>query len=345
MKLKRIIPAGLLVAITVALFISCNGTTEPTNTQTPFPDLSGPFLGQPWPDSIPTLFAPGVVSTGMFTRDVAITPDGKEIYFCVAIGNYTYSTILYTKEVNGKWTPPEIVPFSGGPGVMDFEPALSADGSKFYFLSNRPDGNEPVGDQDIWVVERSAGEWGVPQNLGEPVNTDGGEFFPSVTSDGTLYFTRNEKGSRLNQIFRSRWVDGAFQVPELLPQQVNCGTNRYNAFIAPDESYIIVPAAGMADAYDGVDYYIVFRDENDRWSEPVNMGALVNMDNARGWSPYVSPDQKAFFFMATRTNEIEEANWSYENLKNLYNSPENGNADIYWVDAGFFRILKEKALF
>ncbi len=239
MKLIRIIPAGLFVAITVALFISCNGhgTNQHTN---------------PVPRSL--LALPG-------------------------------TTILYTKEVNGKWTPPEIVPFSGGPGVMDFEPALSADGSKFYFLSNRPDGNEPVGDQDIWVVERNAGEWGVPQNLGEPVNTDGGEFFPSVTSDGTLYFTRNEKGSRLNQIFRSRWVDGAFQVPELLPQQVNCGTNRYNAFIAPDESYIIVPAAVMADAYDGVDYYIVFRDENDRWSEPVNMGALVNMDNARGWSP------------------------------------------------------------
>jgi hypothetical protein len=108
---------------------------------------------------------------------------------------------------------------------------------------------------------------------------------------------------------------------------------------------MIVPATGMPDAYDGVDYYIVFRDQEDNWSEPINMGAEVNQDNALGWSPYVSPDEKAFFFMATRTNEIEEADWSYKNLKNVYDSPENGNADIYWVDAGFFRILKEKALF
>jgi hypothetical protein len=49
--------------------------------------------------------------------------------------------------------------------------------------------------------------------------------------------------------------------------------------------------------------------------------------------------------MATRTNEIEEADWNYDNLKTLNNSPGNGNADIYWVDAGFFRILKEKAVF
>ena len=89
-------------------------------------------------------------------------------------------------------------------GVMDFEPAFSADGLKLYFLSNRPDGDEPPGDQDIWMVERNdSGEWGLPENLGDPVNTDGGEFFPS-TNDGALYFSRNEKGSGLNQIFRSR---------------------------------------------------------------------------------------------------------------------------------------------
>jgi hypothetical protein len=191
------------------------------------------------------------------------------------------------------------------------------------------------------MVERNeVGEWGSPLNLGEPVNTDGGEFFPSLTLDGTLYFTRNEKGSALNQIFRARWADGKFQEPELLPEQVNCGTNRFNAFVAPDESYVIVPAIGMPDAYDGADYYIVFRDTKDHWSEPVNLGAVVNLDNARGWSPYVSPCGEAFFFMATRSREIKEADWNYETLKQLNDSPNNGNADIYWLNAGFIEHLR-----
>ena len=266
----------------------------------------------------------------------------REVYYSFSsYGNYTYATILFTREEDGRWLPPEIVPFSGGPGVLDFEPAFSADGSKLYFLSTRPDGDEPVGDQDIWMVERNEfGEWGAPRNLGEPVNTDGGEFFPSLTLDGTLYFTRNEKGSALNQIFRARWADGKFQEPELLPEQVNCGTNRFNAFVAPDESYVIVPAIGMPDAYDGADYYIVFRDNKDHWSEPVNLGAVVNLDNARGWSPYVSPCGEAFFFMATRSREIKEADWNYETLKQLNDSPNNGNADIYWVNAGFIENLR-----
>jgi len=341
MKFLSIRIMFMLLALTV---ISCSRTTNQTIPESIFPDLSGPYLGQSLPDSIPELFAPGVVSTGMFTRDVAITPDGKEIYFCVAIGNYTYSTILYTREVEGKWLAPEIVPFSGGPGVMDFEPALSVDGSRLFFLSNRPDGDESPGDQDIWYVDRTEDGWGTPQNLGAPVNTDGGEFYPSLTRDGTLYFTRNEKGSQLNQIFRSRWENGSFQEPELLPEQVNCGINRFNAFVSPDESYMIVPAAGMEESFDGVDYYIVFRDMNDHWSEPFNMGKHVNFDNARGWSPYVSPDGKYFFFMATRTNEIDQVDWNYKNLKVLNESPGNGNADVYWVDAEFIRRLKENAL-
>jgi len=337
--MKAIFPAPLALILFI-LQISCSTSTEPGDPQTSFPTLKGPYLGQTVPDSLPLLFAPGIVSTGMFTRDVAITPDGKEIYFCVAIGNYTYSTIVYTKEVDGSWLAPEIVPFSGGPGVMDFEPALSADGSKLFFLSNRPDGNEPVGDQDIWVVERGPESWGEPRNLGAPVNSDGGEFFPSLTEEGTLYFSRNAPGSGVNQVYRSRWAEGAFQEPELLPESVNCGNNRFNAFVSPDESFIIVPAVGMADAYDGVDYYIVFRNPDDQWSELINMGAVVNQDNARGWSPYVSPDEKFFFFMATRTTEVEPADWHYEKLVDLYQSPGNGNADIYWMNAGFIEDLR-----
>jgi hypothetical protein len=333
-----------LIALLLLIPFSCQRASEDKPASTSFSKLSGPYLGQPLPDSVPRLFAPGVVSTGMFTRDVAISPDGKEIFFCVALGNYTYSTILYTRQVNGSWSQPEIVPFSGGPGVTDLEPAFSADGSRLYFLSSRPDGEEDPGDQDIWYVSRTETGWSHPMNLGEPVNTDGGEFFPSLTRDGTLYFTRNKKGSGLNQIYRSRWENGAFQEPELLPEQVNCGSNRFNAFIAPDESYLIVPAVGMPDAYDGVDYYLVFRNKEDQWSEPVNMGKHINLDNARGWSPYVSPDGNYFFFMATRTREMEEADWNFEKLKELYNSPGNGNADIYWVDAGFVKTLKQKAL-
>ena len=332
-----------LSTLLTLLILSACRTDKSQLSPEAFPNLSGAYLGQNLPDTIPGLFANNIVSTDMFTRDVAISPDGKEIYWGVSLGNYKYTTIVFSREVAGQWTRPELVAFSGGPGIMDLEPAFSPDGSRLYFLSTRPDGDEEVGDQDIWYVERQGEGWGEAVNPGAPLNTDGGEFFPSLTEKGTLYFTRNEKGSRLNQVFRSQLVDDVFQEPELLPEEVNCGTNRFNAFVAPDESYIIVPAAGMEDAFDGVDYYIVFRNARDHWSKPVNLGKAVNDNNARGWSPYVSPDGKAFFFMAVRPGELDPSQWNYETLQKYQQGPENGNSDIYWMDASFIEDLKKSS--
>ena len=49
-----------------------------------FADRTGPYLGETPPGLTPELFATGLVSTGGFERDVAITPDSQEIYFGLA---------------------------------------------------------------------------------------------------------------------------------------------------------------------------------------------------------------------------------------------------------------------
>jgi hypothetical protein len=310
-----------------------------------FPLLTGDYFGQTPPGDDPQLFAPGLITTGMFTRDVAITPDGDEIYYCVAVGNYSYTTILFTRRIGGRWTEPEVAPHMDDPEYMNLEPCISSDGKKFFFLSTRPDtaaGETEGGDQDIWVMDRTAGGWGEPYNPGPPVNTEAGEFFPSVTRNGTLYFTRNEPETRLNYIYRARLSGGAYAEPERLPEQVNTGTNRYNAFIDPDERYIIVPAAGREDSLGGTDYYIVFRHEDDTWSDPVNMGDRVNTEGTFEFSPCVSPDGRYFFFMSSRPLPEDKipGQLTYRFLKETYLNPQNGKADIYWVDARFIDSLR-----
>lgn len=306
-------------------------------------DLSGPYIGQEPPGAEPELFAPGIVTSGLSTRDVAILPDGSEIYFGLFLPNYKFAAIAYTRLDDGRWTRPEIAPFSGK--YRDLEPCISPDGSKLFFLSYRPleTGGEATDNEDIWVVDRVDDGWGEPYNIGPPVNSEAGEFFPSVTNDGTLYFTRFNTQTRGNEILRSRFVDGRYAEPERLPDQVNCGRDRFNAFVAPDESYSIVPAFGMEDSVGSVDYYIVFRNPDDTWSEPVNMGDKVNTDGAQEYSPYVTRDGKYFFFMSSRTRFDE----GYHNLSltladilEIHKAPEHGNSSIYWMDAGFIEGLR-----
>jgi hypothetical protein len=96
----------------------------------------GKYLGQPPPGKEPRLFAPGLVSTGLYERDVAMTPEGKEFYFGLLAGDY--ATIAVMKLRRGTWSDPEIAPFSSNPRAFDLEPHITPDGKRFLFLSTRP---------------------------------------------------------------------------------------------------------------------------------------------------------------------------------------------------------------
>ena len=331
--------------IFITVLLCCASVFVSHAQQADFPGLKGPYLGQTPPGMTPELFAPGIICTGLYERDAVFSPDGKEFYFCVVTGDNAHSAILVSKQLGGRWTPPEVVPFSGDPKCRDAEPCISPDGKKLFFVSNRPDEARGESDEnwDIWVLERESGGWGEPVNLGPPVNTEAGEYFPSVTRDGTLYFTRDEPKTRIHYIYRSRFVSGRYTEPERLPSQVNCGQSQFNAFISPDEDYLIVPVFGREDSYGSTDYYIVFRNEKDEWSDPVNMGDKINSPSGFEWSPSVSPDGKVFFFMSTRPGRekaSQKERWTYEQFRKSHNLPENGNPDIYWVDAGIIEDLR-----
>ncbi len=311
-----------------------------------FPELNGPYLGQNPPGDKPELFAPGIVNTGMYTRDMAISPAGDEIYFCITLPGFNFATILFSRLKEGKWTAPEVVPYMDDPHYFYFEPHISPDGQKFLFLSNQPDidaGDSEGGDEDIWVMDRIGDGWSKPYNLGTPVNSDGSEFYPSLTRSGTLYFTRQQKGERLSYIYRARLVDGKYTEPEKLGPEVNGGQSQYNAFIDPDERYIIVPMTGREDSFGGADYYISFRSPDDSWAGPVNLGDMINTKRGQEHSAYVSPDGNYFFFMSVRT-PLDDPTFTdkttYALLKTLYMQPQNGNPNIYWMRADFLEKLR-----
>ena len=178
------------------------------------PLMKGEYLGQTPPGGSAELFAPGIISTGMYTRDIAMTPDLKEIYFCVNVGNYEYATILVTKEVDGIWTDPEVADFANNLNYKYVEPAISPDGQKFFFISDMPVIGDSLNDMDIWVMNRKGEIWTKPVNLGAPVNSEKPEYFPSLTFDGTLYFTRDNPDGT-SSIFRTEWNGTGYEEPQI----------------------------------------------------------------------------------------------------------------------------------
>lgn len=340
-KMKR---APLILCLLVA------GSISYSSPRSDFPKLTGPYLGQKPPGLIPEVFAPGIVCTGIMERDMAVSPDGREIYFGISVGNGV--TIMGTRLQEGRWTEPEVAPFAADPNYFHFEPCLSPDGRRIFFLTNRPGlGKEAKPGwayQNIWAADRRPdGTWGEPYDPDPALNGDTQQFFPSLTRDGTLYFSRMDRQTRKPAIYRARSLEGKFAPAEKLPDKINGNGSPYNAFIAPDESYLIACVDGRpSEGNPGrANYFIYFRDPNDNWSDGLPFGPEVNIKGSTAMSPYVTPDGKYFFFAAQKTADRFIAGPRGKTLGQLLemsNSYQNGDYDIYWVEAKVIQDLRLK---
>jgi len=291
------------------------------------------LLSADLPAQTPKLFAPGFISGPFLERDLAISAAGDEVYFTTQSLSGDLSVILVSWNVKGTWTTPEVASFSGK--HHDIEPFLSTDGRRLCFSSNRPKHPDSTaeGDYDIWFTDRNGTDWQAPRRLERPVNTEKDEFYPSLARNGTLYFTANYAGGVGGEdIYASRWQDGQFQKPEVLPEAVNSKGHEFNAFGDPQERFLLFTAYGRKERLGRGHLYVTFRDTAGVWQlarmlpEPLNSTAL-------DYCPFVSPDGKWFFFSSKRPAKPSTLPHTAQSLRERLNAPGNGLEDIFWVEA------------
>lgn len=279
--------------------------------------ISGPYLGQKPPGSTPEIFAPGIISTKNREAFLVTYPGGTELcYGLISMKNNHVATSIVTMRVKGEsWTKPE--PVFPSEEYVDAYLAIHPDGSRLFFQSDRPvDKSESDFTWNIWCADRVGETWGEPEPIGKPVNGRNHVSGPSVTRDGTMYCTLMEIGGP-SDLYRSKYINGVYQEPERLPDNVNSVRQQFDSYIAPDESYLIFNAV-LKDSYGGVDLYVSFREKTDKWSDPVNLGPAINTGDDES-SATISPDGKYIFF-------------GRMNGKN--------DLDIYWVNSNYLNKLK-----
>ncbi|MEK6321111.1 MAG: hypothetical protein AABN33_05450 [Acidobacteriota bacterium] len=301
--------------------------------RTKHPYASGKSLSEP------AIFADGIVSTGDFDSHPAFTTDGKTLYFVRSTPSFSLSTILVSRFEKGTWRTPEIAPFSGQ--YSDADPFITSDGSRFYFISNRPVEGKTTPDLDIWVMEKTDGGWSGPKNVGAPINSAGSEWYPTVSANGTIYFGSDREGGKgRTDIYRSRLVNGKYTEAENLGDAINTQFNEFEPLIAPDESFLIFMTGGRADGRGGLDLYMSYN-RNGTWTKPANLGDKIN-SSGNEYSPAISPDGKYFFWTSARgfADKPLEKRLNYKELMNRLRSPRNGLGDIYQIDIAVLNLGK-----
>jgi len=284
-----------------------------------------------------TPFLEDIVKQFPNVRDIAMSPNGNEVMFSAqsVMGNLS-AIITITKE-NDKWSNPKIASFSGQ--FFDLEPFYSYDGLKLYFVSTRPidnSTNDPK-DFDIWFVERKdlKSGWSDAKNMGSPINTEYGEFYPSIAKNGNFYFTRdNPELKQKDDIYISKNINGKLSEPKVLSDAINSEGYEYNAFIAPDESYLIYGCYNRKDGLGSGDLYISYN-LNEGWTKAKNLGDKIN-STKMDYCPFVDAKTNTLYF----TSKLDNTKTDFEKpltvseLLNEFSKYNNGLSRLYKADLG-----------
>jgi ankyrin repeat protein len=282
-----------------------------------FPLLQGDYLGQKPPGDRAELFAPGIISSIWGLHSAAVfSPDGKEVYWAPMMefpGElYSRGGLLMMNRVNGRWTAPTWVSFSG-PNGRDDVPFFSEDGQRMYFLSRRPLPDESQnGSEKIWYVDRTAGGWSEPKPLDPNVNSVDKHWEFSLDRKGNVYFAGQGADTRgLGDIYMCRHVDGKYEKAINVGEPINSSGQETTPFIAPDGSYLLFSRQ--------YDLWVSFPGAGGTWSEPVKLGPEVNSPSVE-LCPIVTVDGKYLFFLSQR----------------------GGESHVYWVSADVIEKLRKK---
>ncbi len=288
------------------------------------------------------LVGAGVISTGLQETSAALTADGRTLYFMRSDFAEADDTIMLSRRDGKRWSAPQVAAFSGQ--WHDSEPALSPDGSRLYFVSNRPPdpGAAPVlAEMDgktfpgtnLWYVERQPGNhWSAPVHVDGALNDGAMIYNPSVAANGDLYFSahRADSGKAYQIYMAQRRGDG-----HAAPVRLELGDlehNRMDPAVDPDGRFLLY-AGDEGDALGSADIYIVFRQADGRWGKPQRLPGDVNtraLENA----PSLGPAFGELFVSSARQDDVHfpKPRDNASTLQRRLQSSLNGSRNLWRFD-------------
>lgn len=133
-------------------------------------------------------------------------------------------------------------------------------------------------------------------NAGDSINSAVPEYYPSLTIDGKkLVFTR--RLDRDEDFYESTFNGNSYSKAVPLKGRINTNFNEGAQTISQDGEWIIFAGCNYPEGYGSCDLYISHK-TNQGWSEPENLGGLVNTDYWES-APTLSPDKRDLYFSSS----------------------------------------------
>lgn len=220
-------------------------------------------------------------------------------------------------------------------------PVVSPDGQKLYFTRwKHPDNLGANKNQDIWVSNwQSDRTWSKPSLYPAPLNNEENNAVCGITPNGKTLLLNNvygkdgtmEKGVSFSFLLRT----GEWSFPKALKIVNFKNKSEYSEYTLAPNGKVLLMTTESKDTYGGKDIYVSFINADDTWSEPKNIGPIVNTGESES-TPFMAPDGVTLYFSSsghmgygnndiflTRRLDDTWLNWSVpENLGPIVNTPQ-----------------------
>ena len=229
----------------------------------------------------------------------------------------------------------------------EYAPFVTADESKLFFTArkdnttgNMVDDNDYEYFEDIYYSEKENGAWGVPKNIGAPINTDTHEGTAGLSADGQRLFIYlgDVNGG---DIFESKLNGFDWSTPVSLGKQINTKYHESSACLSSDQKTLYFVSDRLDMSYGGRDIFMSHLDDKGQWGPPENLGNVINTQYDED-GVFMHADDKTLFFSSKghETMGGYDIFWSkYNDETKTWSKPVNLGYPINSPDDDVFFVL------
>jgi outer membrane protein OmpA-like peptidoglycan-associated protein len=209
--------------------------------------------------------------------------------FYVEIDKSAFETkhypVLLSEEINSQY--------------IEIGPVISPSGDKLFFTRANDPSNIGGGSQDIYYAEKdSEGKFSNVVNIGSPLNNRNSNYVISVLPGGNELLVGNiylPNGGARHGFSISKRIGNKWQFPQELPFKKYSNFSKRGTFCISPNRKVFISSIKYKGCRGELDLYVSFLENDSIWTEPLNMGSVLNTTGEE-ITPHIAPDGKTLYF-------------------------------------------------
>ena len=181
-------------------------------------------------------------------------------------------------------------------------PVLSRDGNTLYFTrANHPSnigGRKDRG--DIWISDKTGNTWSEPRNAGPLLNSADYNGVIGFSADGEImylygHYTKDGSRAKTQGISQSLKTSRGWSTPGRVQIEYFLNKSEFNGINISSDGKILLLSMESFGSFGAEDLYVSFLRPDGTWSQPSNLGPIVNT-SFQEMTPFLGEDNITLYF-------------------------------------------------